>query len=245
MQEAALAQPEGQGSNRAVLVASGEDWHPGVIGVVAGRLKERFSKPVIVIGIDRQNGPGLGKGSGRSVPGVNLGGAISAAREAGLLIAGGGHAMAGGLTVEADRINELVAFLDERLAPELAAAGDAMAMQLDGVLSASGLTVELAELLERAEPYGQANPEPRFVLPRMRVAFAKRVGKDHVRFTLKDMAGTPVQGIAFRCADEPMGEALLKAGEYLFHAAGRVKLDTWQGRRRVQLQLEDLATAQE
>ncbi len=245
VQEAALAQPEGQGSNRAVLVASGEDWHPGVIGVVAGRLKERFSKPVIVIGIDRQNGPGLGKGSGRSVPGVNLGGAISAAREAGLLIAGGGHAMAGGLTVEADRINELVAFLDERLAPELAAAGDAMAMQLDGVLSASGLTVELAELLERAEPYGQANPEPRFVLPRMRVAFAKRVGKDHVRFTLKDMAGTPVQGIAFRCADEPMGEALLKAGEYLFHAAGRVKLDTWQGRRRVQLQLEDLATAQE
>ena len=245
VQEAALAQLEGQGADRAVLVASGEDWHPGVIGVVAGRLKERFSKPVIIIGIDRKSGAGIGKGSGRSVAGVNLGGAIAAARDAGILMAGGGHAMAGGLTVDADRINELVAFLDDRLAPELAAAGDAMALQLDGVLSAAGVSVELAEMLERAEPYGQANPEPRFVLPRMRVGFAKRVGKDHVRFTLKDMAGTAVQGIAFRCADEPVGEALLKAGEGLYHAAGRIKLDTWQGRRRVQLQLEDLATAQE
>jgi single-stranded-DNA-specific exonuclease len=243
VQEEALAQLERQGADRAILVAAGEGWHPGVIGVVAGRLKDRFSKPVIVIGVDRRGDSATGKGSGRSVPGVNLGGAIAAARQAGILTAGGGHAMAGGLTVDPERINELVAFLDERLAPELANAGDAMALKADGVLTASGVTVELAELLERAGPFGQGNPEPRFALSRLRVAFAKRVGKDHVRFTLKDMSGASLQGISFRSADTPLGEALLNAGEGLWHAMGRVKLDTWQGRRRVQLQLDDLATA--
>ena len=241
--DAAMAQVAQQGRDRAILVASGEGWHPGVIGVVAGRLKERFDKPAIVIGIDSSRDTPVGKGSGRSVPGVNLGGAIAAAREAGLLEAGGGHAMAGGLTVHPDAINALIAFLDERLAPELAAATDAMAMKLDGVLTASGLTPELAELLEAAGPFGQGNPEPRFALARMRVSFAKRVGTDHVRFTLQDTSGASVQGISFRCADTPLGEALLQSGERLWHVAGRVKLDTWQGRRRVQLQLEDMAAA--
>ena len=243
VQDAALAQLQAQGADRAIMVASGEGWHPGVIGVVAGRLKERFMRPVIVIGIDRQGGCATGKGSGRSVKGVNLGGAIAAARAEGLLIAGGGHAMAGGLTVEPDRINELVAFLDDRLAPELAAATDAMALEADGLLTAAGATAELAELLERAGPYGQGNPEPRFVFERMRVSFAKRVGTDHVRFTLADASGNTVQGISFRSADTPAGEALLHAGEGLWHVAGRLKCDTWQGRKRVQLQLDDLATA--
>ena len=243
--DASIAQIEGQGADRAVLIASGEGWHPGVIGVVAGRLKERYHKPCIVIGIDRSGETAIGKGSGRSVPGVNLGGAIAAAREAGLLIAGGGHAMAGGLTVDADHLNEAVAFLDNHLAPELATAGDARTMTLDGVLTPAGLTADLAELLDGAGPFGQGNPEPRFVLPRIRVSFAKRVGKDHVRFTLQDVGGATVSGIAFRCADSPMGEALLRAGEGLWHAAGRVKLDTWQGRRRGQLQLDDLATARD
>lgn len=243
VQDAALAQLERQGADRAILVAAGEGWHPGVIGVVAGRLKDRFSKPVIVIGIDRRADGAVGKGSGRSVPGVNLGGAIAAARRDGLLIAGGGHAMAGGLTVDPDRINELVAYLDAHLAPELAAAGDAMALRADGVLAASGVTADLAEMLERAGPFGQGNPEPRFALARMRVAFAKRVGSDHVRFSLQDASGAAVPGISFRSADTPLGEALLGAGEGLWHAVGRVKLDSWQGRRRVQLQLDDLATA--
>lgn len=243
--DAATAQLTAQASDRAILVAAGEGWHPGVIGVVAGRLKERFDKPVIVIGIDRTASPPIGKGSGRSVPGVNLGGAIAAAREAGLLISGGGHAMAGGLSVDPDRITELVAFLDARLAPELAAAADDMALKADGVLSASGITPELAHMLERAGPFGQGNAEPRFVLPRMRVSFAKRVGTDHVRFTLSDLDGRRVDGISFRCADTPLGEALLAAGPDLYHAFGRLKLDTWQGRERVQLHLEDLATAAE
>ncbi|MHA6288536.1 single-stranded-DNA-specific exonuclease RecJ [Maricaulis sp. CAU 1757] len=241
--DAAMAQVERQGAERSVLVAAGDGWHPGVIGVVAGRLKEKHCKPSLVIGIDRKSNPPIGKGSGRSVPGVNLGGAIAAAREQGLLLAGGGHAMAGGLSVDPDRITELVAWLDDRLAPELAAASEARALHVDGLLTASGLTPELAELLERAAPFGQGNPEPRFAFSGLRVSFAKRVGSDHVRFTLSDVAGTPVSGIAFRCADTPMGEALLSAGDALWHAVGRVKLDTWQGRRRVQLQLEDLATA--
>ncbi|OLF78013.1 single-stranded-DNA-specific exonuclease RecJ [Maricaulis sp. W15] len=245
VQEAALAQLEGQASERAILVAAGEGWHPGVIGVVAGRLKEKFDKPVIVIGLDRAASPPIGKGSGRSVPGVNLGGAIAAARDAGLLLSGGGHAMAGGLSIDPDRITELVAYLDDRLAPELAAAADEMALRADGVLTAGGITTELAQLLERAAPFGQGNAEPRFVLPRMRVSFAKRVGTDHVRFTLGDLDGRRVDGICFRCAETPIGEALLAAGPGLFHAFGRLKLDTWQGRERVQLHLEDLATAAE
>lgn len=220
VQDAALAQLERQGADRAILVAAGEGWHPGVIGVVAGRLKDRFSKPVIVIGIDRRADGAVGKGSGRSVPGVNLGGAIAAARRDGLLIAGGGHAMAGGLTVDPDRINELVAYLDAHLAPELAAAGDAMALRADGVLAASGVTADLAEMLERAGPFGQGNPEPRFALARMRVAFAKRVGSDHVRFSLQDASGAAVPGISFRSADTPLGEALLGAGRGLVARGG-------------------------
>ncbi|WP_417497628.1 single-stranded-DNA-specific exonuclease RecJ [Maricaulis sp.] len=241
--EEAMAQIERQGQDRAILVASGEGWHAGVIGVVAGRVKERYGKPVIIIGLDTGVSPVLGKGSGRSVPGVNLGGAISAARQAGLLLAGGGHAMAGGLTVNAERIHELVAFLDARLAPELAAASDAMALRLDGLLTAPGVSPELAGSFQAAGPFGQGNSEPRFALADMRVSFAQRVGKDHVRFTLTDSGGASVQGISFRTADGPVGEALLAADERRWHVAGRVKLDQWNGRNRAQFQLEDMATA--
>ena len=241
--EEAMAQIERQGQDRSILVASGEGWHPGVIGVVAGRVKERYGKPVIIIGLETSGSPVLGKGSGRSVPGVNLGGAISAAREAGLLIAGGGHAMAGGLTVNAERINDLIAFLDERLAPELAGAGDAMALRLDGLLTAQAVSPDLATRFAAAGPFGQGNSEPRFALADLRVSFAQRVGKDHVRFTLQDNGGGAVQGISFRTADSAIGEALLAADERRWHVAGRIKLDQWNGRNRAQFQLEDMATA--
>lgn len=241
--EEALAQIERQGQDRAILVASGEGWHAGVIGVVAGRVKERYGKPVIIIGLDTGVSPVLGKGSGRSVAGVNLGGAISAARQAGLLISGGGHAMAGGLTVDAERIHELVAFLDERLAPELSQATDAMALRLDGLLAAEGVSPELAGSFQAAGPFGQGNSEPRFALADLRVSFAQRVGKDHVRFTLVDSGGVALQGISFRTADGPVGEALLAADERRWHVAGRIKLDQWNGRNRAQFQLEDMAAA--
>lgn len=241
--EEAMAQIERQGQDRAILVASGEGWHAGVIGVVAGRVKERYGKPVIIIGLEGGTSPVLGKGSGRSVPGVNLGGAISAARQAGLLIAGGGHAMAGGLTVNAERIQELVAFLDARLAPELAAASDAMALRLDGLVAAAAVSPELAGSFEAAGPFGQGNSEPRFALADLRVSFAQRVGKDHVRFTLIDSGGASVQGISFRTADGPIGEALLAGDERRWHVAGRIKRDQWNGRDRAQFQLEDMAAA--
>jgi single-stranded-DNA-specific exonuclease len=237
----ALAQLGGQDSDRGVLVAAGEGWHPGVIGIAAGRIKDKFGKPAIVIGIDRDKKTEGGKGSGRSVPGVNLGGAISAAREAGLLSSGGGHAMAGGLTVDPDRITELTAYLDARLAPELAAAGNAMAVRLDGLLTPSSASLELAELFAQAGPFGQGNPEPRFAMANMRVSFAKRVGTDHVRYTLQDRDGTSISGICFRCADQPIGDALLVADGREWHVSGRLKVDEWKGRKRVQLHLEDMA----
>lgn len=239
----AMAQVQSQAADRSILVAAGDGWHPGVIGVVAGRIKERFDKPAIVIGIDRGQLPALGKGSGRSVEGVNLGGAIAAAREAGLLLAGGGHAMAGGLTVDADGINALVEFLDTRLEPELAAAHEARMLKLDGILSAAGVTLELVDEMARLAPFGQGNPEPRIVVPELRVAFAKRVGTDHVRVSLAARDGTQVQAICFRCADTPLGETLLAAGDGFWHVAGRVKINEWQGRKTVQLQVEDMAAA--
>lgn len=241
--DAAITQCGAQSEDRGVLIAAGRGWHPGVIGIVAGRVKDRFGKPAIVIGIDENAQPPLGKGSGRSVQGVNLGAAISAAREAGLLLSGGGHAMAGGLTVPVEGINALTEFLDERLAPELAEARDANALFLDGLVLPQAVDVELVESIRSAAPFGQGNAEPRFCLADLRVSFAQRVGSDHVRFTLDDGAGGKVSGICFRCADTPLGSALLACDERRYHAAGRIKLDEWRGQRRVQLHLEDLAAA--
>lgn len=239
----ALAQLEGQAGGRSVLIASGEGWHPGVIGVVAGRIKEKFGKPAIIIGIDRHAPSPIAKGSGRSVPGVNLGGAIVAARDAGLLLAGGGHEMAAGLSADPDRLTELSAFLDARLAPELAVAEGARSYEVDALLSAQAVDLGLCERLSKLEPYGQGMPEPRFALADMRISFAKRVGHDHVRVSLASHDGTSLQAIAFRCADEPLGEALLGASGGRWHVAGRLKTNTWQGRTSVQLQIEDLAAA--
>jgi single-stranded-DNA-specific exonuclease len=237
----ARAQLQAQVADRSVLVASGRGWHAGVIGIVAGRLKDTFGKPVILIAIDETGSKPVGKGSGRSVPGVNLGAAISAARKEGLLLSGGGHAMAGGLSVDADRITELVAFLDDALAPQLQTATDAMALKLDGILTPAGTDIELIEMLEMAGPYGQGNAQPRFALCDLRIAFAQRVGVDHVRFTLEDDNAQRLSGICFGCADGPIGEALLAADGRKWHAAGKIKIDTWQGRKRIQLHLEDLA----
>jgi single-stranded-DNA-specific exonuclease len=237
----ALAQIEGQGASRSILVATGEGWHPGVIGVVAGRLKEKYAKPCLIIALNRDGETPIGKGSGRSVAGVNLGGAISAARDAGLLISGGGHAMAGGLSVDPDRITELIAFLDERLTPELAKSGDAMALKLDGLISAAGIDVDLIDVLDQAAPYGQGHSEPRFAIANIKVNYAQLVGADHVRFTLEDRDLQRISGIAFRCADSAMGQALLAADGREWHAAGRLKINEWKGRKSVQFQLEDLA----
>ena len=238
--EAAQAQIITAGETDApLLIARGEGWHPGVIGIVAGRLKERFGRPAIVIGTDK----GIGKGSGRSVSGVDLGSAIAAAKANGLLTAGGGHPMAAGLTVAEDRIDELQAYLIERLQPEWDISHDARALMLDAVLTPAGASLDLATRIMAAAPFGQGFPEPRFVLPDVSIAYAERVGADHVRFSLSDESGQRINGIIFRQADQPIGEALLGNSGGRWHAAGRLKLDEWRGNRRVQFHLEDLAAA--
>lgn len=224
-----------------ILIASGENWHPGVIGIAAGRLKERFNRASIVIGFDEH---GIGKGSGRSVAGVNLGAAVAAAHEAGLLIAGGGHPMAAGLTIARDRLEDFTAFMAERLGEQWSAAGEARTARFDGVLSPSAVTFEFCEALGQGAPYGAGHPEPRFAFSALRCSYAERVGSDHVRFAFSDSAGNGrLSGIAFRKADEEIGRALLSGSDTLWHVAGRLKASDNRFGRRAELHLEDLAPA--
>lgn len=231
---AAIAQVEASESGPMILVA-GEGWHPGVVGIVAGRLRERYGRPSCVVGIEG----GVGKASGRSVPGVDLGAAVIAARQAGLLLSGGGHRMAAGFTVRQERLAELRSFLaehvdgqtDEPMVPVI---------ELDGTLVVEAATVELAETLCRLGPYGAGNPEPRFALPRVRVVAPSVVGGGHVACTLVGPDGGRLRAIAFRCADQPVGRALLRR-DALMHVAGTLRLDRWNGNTRVQLFIDDVA----
>ncbi len=220
-----------------VLVVAREGWHPGVIGVVAGRLKERYGKPAIVIAIN----DGVGKGSGRSVAGVDLGTAIVDARDAGLLVNGGGHAMAAGLTIEAARINALSVFLSNRLAQSCLTSVEGRELVLDGALSAKGATVAFCDLIARCGPYGSGNSEPLFALPAVRVAFASIVGEQHVRCVLQSGDGGRVPAIAFRAVQSELGPILLQSKGRELHVAASLKADEWQGQRRVQATIRDAA----
>jgi single-stranded-DNA-specific exonuclease len=237
----AMAEAERQIAAEAeppLILAAGAGWHAGVIGIVASRLKERFGCPAIVCGVDGAQA----KGSGRSVPHVDLGAAVLAARAEGLLIAGGGHAQAAGLTVAADRIDALRAFLAERLAEPVARARLLnAALRLDGVLSVAAANRAFHDLLEQAGPFGAGNPEPRFALPDVRVVDAAVVGTDHVRCILGDGANGRLKGIFFRAAESEAGQALLRSGGRTLHVAGRLKPDDWRGRRSVQIEIDDVA----
>ncbi|HZV83608.1 MAG TPA: single-stranded-DNA-specific exonuclease RecJ, partial [Brevundimonas sp.] len=222
----------------AVVVIEGDDWHPGVVGIVAGRLRERWRKPVVVIGIDAVNG--LGKGSGRSQPGMNLGRAVQAAWEEGVLIAGGGHAMAAGLTVRADGVGQLRDFLNARMTSEQAAAEALDLVEIDALIDPSAATRDLFEQFEQLAPYGPANPEPLFALERVAVRDAVAMTGGHVRCRLVGPDGASVRAIAWRCADLPGGQSLL-AGQGGLSVVGRLKADDWNGRRGVQFEIEDVA----
>lgn len=238
----ALAQVE----HNAVLSAgmcillAGDGWHPGVIGIAAARLKEKFNKPVIVIGCDEK---GTGKGSGRSVPGVDLGAAVIAARQAGLLVAGGGHAMAAGLTVEKDQIDRLRSFIDAHINEQLAGQELVSALNIDGVTSVSGLTVDFIRQLDRLAPYGAGHSEPRFVLSGVRISRAETMGENHARCYLQDSAGGgSVKGVSFRCVDTPLGRALLKESQgRMCHVAGYARINRWMGRESVDFHISDIA----
>jgi single-stranded-DNA-specific exonuclease len=222
----------------AVVVVAGEDWHPGVVGIVAGRLRERWRKPVIVIGIDAVNG--IGKGSGRSQPGINLGRAVQAAWETGVLMAGGGHAMAAGLTVRADRIDALRDHLNAALAGESIEAEALDAVEIDVLIDPSGATRDLFEQFERLAPFGPANPEPTFALHHVQAREPVAMSGGHVRCRLVGPDGASVRAIGWRCADLPAGKALL-SGQGGLSVVGKLKADDWNGRRGVQFEIEDVA----
>ena len=241
VQEAAEAQLDGQ-HNMAVQVLAATGWHPGVIGIVAGRIKEKTGKPSIVIALDGEEG--TGKGSGRSISGVDLGAAIIAAREEGLLVAGGGHAMAAGLTVEEGKLAAFSEFLDTRLARDVERARLSQAMKLDLSLAPGGLTTELVNTLDAAGPFGVGWPAPRVAVGPVRIVKADIVGKDHLRVIAAGQDGKSFKAIAFRAAETEMAQTLLHRSKARhFHLAGRVKIDDWGPRPAAELHLEDAAFA--
>ncbi len=218
-----------------VIVVAGEDWHPGVIGIVAGRLRERYRKPVVVIGVDRA--ANVGKGSGRSQPGVNLGRAIQAAFEAGLLMAGGGHAMAAGLSIRPEMIPEFRAFLEERLAGEMEAVG-VEAVEIDALVQPRAATRALLDDFQRLAPFGPGNPEPMFALTQVRPDRVSALKGGHVRLDLVGPTGDRIKAISWRSAETPLGRRLLEGGSAL-DVVGKLKPDDYMGRNGVQLEIED------
>ncbi|MES2035546.1 MAG: single-stranded-DNA-specific exonuclease RecJ [Pseudomonadota bacterium] len=227
-----------QDPDAPVLVVAGDGWHPGVVGIAAARLRERYRKPVIVVGIDRPSD--TGKGSGRSQPGVNLGRAVQSAFDEGLLLAGGGHAMAAGLTVRPSGIPELRAFLEERLKDEMIDASAADAIEIDALVSPGGATRGLWTDFQRLAPFGPGNTEPVFAVADARVERPMLMKGGHIRCTLIDASGGRLKAVAWRAEDTELGRRIM-AGGGAMHFVGRLKPDDWQGREGVQFEIEDAA----
>jgi len=229
----------GGGEGPPVLVLASANWHPGVVGLVAARLRERFERPSFAIAL---NPDGTGTGSGRSIPGVDLGRAVIAALEAGLIAKGGGHAMAAGVTLRPGDLGAFRAFLAEQLGEAVAAGRAASALRIDAALTARGASVELLQQLEKAGPYGAGNATPVFAFPAHRARFPQLVGKGgHVSFTLTADDGARLKAIAFRAAGTALGETLLREADQPLHFAGSLGLDHYQGRTQAQLRLSDIA----
>ena len=228
-------------ANAPVALVAASGWHPGVIGIVAGRLKERLHRPAIVVALGDD---GIGKGSGRSIAGVDLGAAVLAAKETGLLVAGGGHAMAAGLTVAADRIDALGAFLSDRLAADVERASGDKALLIDAVLAPRGISPLWCEAIDSAGPYGAGWPAPRVATGPVRIVEAGIVGTDHLRLIVAGDDGARFKAIAFRSAEGLLGQTLLHArGGRKLWLAGRAKRDDWGSRPAAELHLEDAAWA--
>lgn len=242
VQEAAEAQLAGA-DDRLIHVLAGSGWHPGVIGIVAGRIKEKTGKPTLVIALDADDA-GMGKGSGRSIGGVDLGAAVIAARAAGLLVAGGGHAMACGLTIAPDRLDALHTFLETRLARDIAGARTAQTLLIDVSLAPGGLTPDLVNTLDAAGPFGIGWPGPRVAIGPVRLVKCEPVGQDHVRMVATGNDGRSFKAIAFRAASTPLGQALLHGHKgRRFWLAGRARIDDWGSRPAAELHVDDAAFA--
>lgn len=238
VREEAMAQVDARGAEGPLVWAAAEGWHPGVVGIVAARLKEATNRPAVVIALEG----GEGKGSARSIPGVDLGAAVQRLAAEGLLIKGGGHRMAAGLTVARDRLDAAMARLGELLARQGAGAGGPSDLALDALLMPSAATPQLVEEIEAAGPFGAAAPAPRFAFAAQAVS-ARRIGDSHLRLVFGDKGGPQVEAVAFGAFDGPLGPALIDPGHARFHLAGRLELNTWNGRTKAQLRLEDAARA--
>jgi single-stranded-DNA-specific exonuclease len=247
IEQATLAEAEaeamaalGHDEKGAVVVTAAAGWHPGVVGLVAARLKERYGRPAFAIALE----PGdSGTGSGRSIAGVDLGRAVRRAVAEGLLLKGGGHAMAAGVTLKRGALGAFRAYLEQTLAPAVEAARREDALLIDGAVSAAGANLDLHALIDRAGPFGAGNPEPIIALPGHVVAYADPVGQAHVRVRLRAGDGSGLNAIAFRAIGQKLGDALLKNRGQSMHVAGALTVDRWQGEPRVQLRILDAAPA--
>ncbi|MDK1376591.1 MULTISPECIES: single-stranded-DNA-specific exonuclease RecJ [unclassified Sinorhizobium] len=247
MEAAMLAEAEaevlaeyGTGEAASVIVTARENWHPGIVGLIAARIKEKFRRPAFAIAFDPS---GRGTGSGRSINGFDMGRLVRAAVETGLLVKGGGHAMAAGLTVERANLGRLRQVFEERAQAVVRDLVSTETLKIDGALGASGATIELVDVLEQAGPYGSGHPQPTFAFPQHRLRDCRQVGSNHVKVTLEGQDGSRIDGIAFRAAETPLGDFLLRGRGSTIHVAGSVSADLWQGTRRVQLRVTDAAKA--
>ncbi len=230
----------GNGDGASVIVTARENWHPGIVGLIASRLKDKFRRPAFAIAFDPM---GKGTGSGRSINGFDMGRMVRAAVDAGLLVKGGGHAMAAGLTVERGNLGKLRAFFTEKAERQVPGLVANETLKIDGALGASGATVDLIDQLETAGPYGSGHSQPIFALPSHRLRDSRLVGQSHIKVTLEAQDGGRLDGIAFRAAETPLGELLMSCRGSQIHVAGTLGADHWQGNRRVQLRVTDAAKA--
>jgi single-stranded-DNA-specific exonuclease len=225
----------------AVVVTAAEGWHPGVVGLVAARLKEKYGRPAFAIALEPG---GIGTGSGRSIVGVDIGRAVRRAVAEGLLVKGGGHAMAAGVTMRKGALAPLRAFLEATLSADVETARRASGLTIDGAVSAAAANTDLVAMIGRAGPFGSGNPEPVIALPAHTLTYAEEVGQAHVRLRLKSNDGASVNAIAFRAAGQKLGMALRNSRGRQVHAAGSFAIDRWQGEERVQFRLTDIAPAE-
>jgi len=222
----------------AVIVTASEGWHPGVVGLVASRLKEKFSRPAFAIALEPG---GIGTGSGRSIPGVDLGRVVRQAVHDGILLKGGGHAMAAGVTLKKERLAEFRAYVETALAATVADARHANELFIDGAVTARAVTTDFVATLNRAGPFGAGNPEPLIALPSHQLVYADEVGQAHLRLRFKSGDGSFVNGIAFRSVGQKLGNALIENRGQMLHVAGSLTVDRWQGSERVQMRVTDVA----
>jgi single-stranded-DNA-specific exonuclease len=222
----------------AIVVTAQEGWHPGVVGLIAARLKERYGRPAFAIALEPG---GTGTGSGRSIAGVDLGKAVRRAVGDGLLLKGGGHAMAAGVTLKKEMLGAFRAYLEDALAASVETARRETALLIDGAVSAGGVNLDLCETIARAGPFGAGNPEPVLALPAHTLAYADPVGENHIRARFRSTDGKFVNAIAFRAVGQTLGKALIDNRGRTMHAAGCLAVDRWQGQERVQMRLTDVA----